>query len=190
MTWWRTPPPLLCLAPPQLCSRARATAEIDANPRSSVRACARPSACVTSVRSPGLGGRRPVLRSGNGGGKKRSEQVGARPADGTPPTPPIGREGARRDPSLSTREPPSIVLWPRPPLGTPFAPWLATYWLQVTPLLELPVPTGSSSTLSSPGVSYWRRPRPLIFHQTPPSVWAPPPTIFHSFCIWRWVLGT
>lgn len=101
------------------------------------------------------------MRSGNGGGEKRIEQVGARHADGIPP-PPRGREGVRRDPSSSTREPRSIVLRPHPPLGTPFAPSPASYWLEVTPLLDLPVPIGSSSTLSSPGVSYWLRPHPLI----------------------------
>ncbi|OWK16454.1 EXOC3L1 [Cervus elaphus hippelaphus] len=36
--------------------------------------CARPSPCVTSVGSRGLGSRRPVLRSGNSGGEKRIEQ--------------------------------------------------------------------------------------------------------------------
>lgn len=61
----------------------------------------------------------------------------------------------------------SIVLWSRPPLGTPFAPSPADYWLQVTPLFSLPIPIGSSSTFLS---------RSFLLAQTTPSHLSPDST--------------
>lgn len=98
------------------------------------------------------------------------------------PHPELSRKKAGDGARVSSAWEPHLHCPVAPPsIGHAHTSLIDAYWLQVTPLLTLPVPIGLSSTLS-PEVSYWRGPHPLICCQTPPpAIWAPPPASFiHS----------
>lgn len=163
---------------------------MDANPRAFACACAHPSACVPGVNSGGLGCRRRCLGAGTVTERRAANRWGYDPRM-EPFYPERLRRRATGPPRLTYQEIPLLLSvgpalhWARPlPHPPPFIGYRSRpSSISLSPLAPLP-------RYPLREFPHWRRPHPLICHQTPPSVWVPPLAILHSFCISCWLLET